>query len=96
MTRREALEKLPALKVELENMQAGRPYNAHTPEMYEYRDEVKKLLRDADIDRCSVMPSSQKSVSDYSCCPIQQTMCTLNRPSSVTTAILSLQSRECG
>lgn len=29
------------------------------------RDEVKKLLRDADIDRCSVMPSSQKSVSDY-------------------------------
>lgn len=49
MTRREALEKLPALKVELENMQAGRPYNAHTPEMYEYRDEVKKLLRRLNI-----------------------------------------------
>lgn len=49
MTRREELEQMPSLKAELEKMQAGLPYDAHTPEMYEYRDEVKKLLRRLNI-----------------------------------------------
>ncbi len=29
------------------------------------RDEVKKLLADAGLDRCSVVPSAQKSMTDY-------------------------------
>lgn len=38
-----------ALKEELRKMQAGEPYNAHTPEMYAWRDETKKLLRRLNI-----------------------------------------------
>ena len=44
MTRREELENNPALQEELSRMKNGEPYNAHTPEMYAWRDEVKKLL----------------------------------------------------
>ena len=40
---------MPSLKRELDKMQAGERYDAHTPEMYEYRDEVKKLLRRLNI-----------------------------------------------
>lgn len=49
MTRKEELEQNPKLKAELEKMMAGKPYDAHTPEMYAYRDEVKKLLRRLNI-----------------------------------------------
>lgn len=49
MTRKEELEQNPALRQELEKMKAGLPYDAHTPEMYAYRDEVKKLLRRLNI-----------------------------------------------
>ena len=49
MTRKEELEQNPALKQELDRMKAGLPYDAHTPEMYAYRDEVKKLLRRLNI-----------------------------------------------
>ena len=38
-----------ALQDELRRMQAGEPYNAHTPEMYAWRDEVKKTLRRLNI-----------------------------------------------
>ena len=34
---------------ELRRMQSGQPYNAHTPEMYAWRGEVKKLLRRLNI-----------------------------------------------
>lgn len=34
----------PALQDELRRMQSGQPYDGHTPEMYAWRDEVKKLL----------------------------------------------------
>lgn len=49
MTRREELENNPALQEELSRMKNGEPYNAHTPEMYAWRDEVKKLLRRLNI-----------------------------------------------
>lgn len=49
MTRKEELERNPLLKEELRKMRAGLPYDAHTPEMYAYRDEVKKLLRRLNI-----------------------------------------------
>ena len=49
MTRKEELEQNPALRQELDKMMAGLPYDAHTPEMYAYRDEVKKLLRRLNI-----------------------------------------------
>lgn len=32
------------LDLELQRMRSGLPYNAHTPAMYAYRDEVKKKL----------------------------------------------------
>ena len=49
MTRKEDLEQNPALQDELRRMTNGEPYNAHTPEMYAWRDEVKKLLRRLNI-----------------------------------------------
>ena len=49
MTRKEELEQNPALQDELRRMTNGEPYNAHTPEMYAWRDEVKKLLRRLNI-----------------------------------------------
>ena len=49
MTRREELENNPALQEELRRMSSGEHYNAHTPEMYAWRDEVKKLLRRLNI-----------------------------------------------
>jgi len=45
MTKREELLQNAALREELRKMQAGEPYDAHTPEMYAWRDETKKLLR---------------------------------------------------
>lgn len=44
MTRKEELAQSPSLQDELRRMQNGEPYDAHTPEMREWRDEVKKLL----------------------------------------------------
>ena len=49
MTRKEELEQNPALQDELKRMMSGKPYDAHTPEMYAWRDEVKKLLRRLNI-----------------------------------------------
>ena len=49
MTRKEELLASASLQDELRRMQSGQPYNAHTPEMYAWRDEVKKLLRRLNI-----------------------------------------------
>ena len=49
MTIKEELMNNPALQDELRRMQSGEPYNAHTPEMYAWRGEVKKLLRRLNI-----------------------------------------------
>ena len=49
MTTRDELAQNPALQDELRRMQRGEPYDAHTPEMYAWRDEVKKLLRRLNI-----------------------------------------------
>ena len=49
MTTRDELAQNPALRDELRRMQRGEPYDAHTPEMYAWRDEVKKLLRRLNI-----------------------------------------------
>ena len=49
MTKKEELELNPALQSELERMKSGQPYDAHTPEMRAWRDEVKKLLRRLNI-----------------------------------------------
>ena len=49
MTRKEELLANPSLQDELRRMQSGAPYNAHTPEMYAWRDEVKKVLRRLNI-----------------------------------------------
>ena len=49
MNRREELENNPALQEELRRMSNGEHYDAHTPEMYAWRDEVKKLLRRLNI-----------------------------------------------
>lgn len=46
---KEELEKNPALQEELRRMQNSEPYDAHTPEMYAWRGEVKKLLRRLNI-----------------------------------------------
>lgn len=44
MTTKEQLAQSPSLQDELRRMQSGEPYDAHTPEMRAWRDEVKKLL----------------------------------------------------
>lgn len=44
MTRKEELAQSPSLQDELRRMQSGEPYDAHTPKMRAWRDEVKKLL----------------------------------------------------
>lgn len=49
MTKKEELEQNAALQEELRKMMKGEPYDAHTPEMYAWRDEVKKLLRRLNI-----------------------------------------------
>lgn len=49
MTKKEELIQNPALQEELRKMQSGEPYDAHTPEMRAWRDEVKKLLRRLNI-----------------------------------------------
>ena len=49
MTRKEELEQNPALQDELRRMMSGGHYDAHTPEMRAWRDEVKKLLRRLNI-----------------------------------------------
>lgn len=49
MTKKEELIQNPALQEELRRMQSGEPYDAHTPEMRAWRDEVKKLLRRLNI-----------------------------------------------
>lgn len=49
MTRKEELLANEALQDELRRMTSGEPYDAHTPEMYAWRDEVKKLLRRLNI-----------------------------------------------
>ena len=49
MTKKEELLNNPVLQDELRRMQNGEHHNAHTPEMYAWRDEVKKLLRRLNI-----------------------------------------------
>ena len=49
MTKKEELLANPALQEELRRMTSGEHYDAHTPEMYAWRDEVKKLLRRLNI-----------------------------------------------
>ena len=49
MTKKEELEQNPALQDELRRMMSGGHYDAHTPEMRAWRDEVKKLLRRLNI-----------------------------------------------
>ena len=49
MTLREELMQNAALQDELRRMQNGEPYDAHTPEMYAWRGEVKKILRRLNI-----------------------------------------------
>lgn len=49
MNKKEELLQNESFREELRKMQAGEPYDAHTPEMYAYRNEVKKLLRRLNI-----------------------------------------------
>ena len=44
MTRKEELMQNASLQEELRKMQNGEHYDAHTPEMYAWRDEMKRLL----------------------------------------------------
>ena len=46
---KEELRQNPSLQAELKKMMNGEAYDAHTPEMYAWRDEVKKVLRRLNI-----------------------------------------------
>lgn len=49
MSRKEELLRNPVLQEELRRMTSGQPYDAHTPEMYAWRAEVKQLLKRINI-----------------------------------------------
>lgn len=59
MTRKEELQQNTALQEELRKMSSGENYDAHTPEMYAWRDEVKKLLR-----RLNITEYHEETMSD--------------------------------
>lgn len=56
---KEELMQCDSLQKELKKMMNGEPYDAHTPEMYAWRDEVKILLR-----RLNITEYHEKTMKD--------------------------------